>query len=341
MRSKKFLFLISFLLFLSFVFPSQQVFAKKVTIKFATLAPEGSTWMKVMKEMDLEFRKKTDGRAKFKIYPGGISGDEKDVVRKMRVGQLHAAGFSGVGLGEILPQVRSLDLPFLFRNEKEVDFIEEKYFDYFYKAFEEKGHILLGWAEIGPVYIFSNKEVRSLSDMQSLKMWMWEGDPLAGALFNSLKISPYPLSIMDVLMALQTGMVDTVYVSPLGGISLQWFTKVKFMVDIPMAVSAGAVTITKKQFGKLLPEDQKALKEIAARHLRELTLLSREDNDKSIEVMKKYGLKVINITDPAKVEEFRNVGVSIRKELTGKLFPPGLVNGMAKDLEVFREANKE
>lgn len=314
-----------------------QAVSGETIIKFATLAPEGSTWMNIMKEMDSEIQKQTSGRVRFKIYPGGVSGDEKDVVRKMRLGQLHAAGFSGVGLGEILPSVRVLDLPFLFENEKELDFIQEKYFEYFSKAFEEKGHILLGWAEVGPVYIYSNQEIHSLSDMKGVKMWMWEGDPLAAALFRALDLSPYPLSITDVLMALQTGMIDTVYVSPLGAISLQWFTKAKYMADLPMAVSNGAVTIDKKQFLKLSPDDRKIIKDVAASSLKKLTLASRQDNGKSIQLMKEYGIKIIAITDPAKVEEFRGVGAPVRKELTGKLFPEELIEGIMKDLEGLRK----
>lgn len=329
---------ITLLLFsLLFVVP---VAAGETTIKFATLAPEGSTWMNVMKEMDAEIRQKTGGEIKFKIYPGGVSGDEKDVVRKMRLGQLHSAGFSGVGLGEILPSVRILDLPFLFESEEEVDYIERKYTNYFYRAFEEKGHILLGWAEIGPVHIFSRNEFHALPEMKGLKMWMWEGDPLAGALLKAFNLAPYPLSITDVLMALQTGMIDTVYVSPLGAISLQWFTKVRYMISLPMAVSAGAVTISRKKFNKLSPKNREILKEVASRFLKKLTRLSREDNQKSIEAMKKNGLKIIDISDPAKINEFRKVGESTRKELTGKLYPPELIEGIMRDLVNFRQGKK-
>lgn len=336
MNFKKILLTIPFFL-LSVALMPLSAMSEEIIIKFATLAPEGSTWMNLMKEMDLEIQKKTTGRVKFKIYPGGVSGDEKDVVRKMRLGQLHAGGFSGVGLGEILPSVRVLDLPFLFRNKKELDFIQEKYFDWFAKAFEESGHILLGWAEVGPVYIFSNEEIHSLQDMKGHKMWMWEGDPLAAALFKALNLAPYPLSVTDVLMALQTGMIDTVYVSPLGAISLQWFTKVKYMMDLPMAISTGAVTIYKSQFLKIAPEDRKIIQDVAASSLKKLTLTSRSDNEKSVQLMKDYGIKVISVTDPARIEEFRRVGDPVRKELTGKLFPQELINGIMKDLEGLRK----
>jgi len=289
-----------------------------------------------MKEMDAKIREKTGGRVKFKIYPGGVSGDERDVVRKMRLGQLHAAGFSGVGLGAILPEVRVLDLPFLFRNEKERDHILNKYFAYFSDGFKKKGHILLGWAEVGPVHIFSNRAIHSVAETRGVKMWMWEGDPLAAALFRALKLSPYPLSITDVLMALQTGRSDTVYISPLGAISLQWFTKVKYMMRLPMAVASGGITITRRQFNKISGPDQKVVKEVAVASLRKLTRLSRQDNEKSIKLMQKYGVQMISVPSEAQVAEFRTIGDLVRRDLTGKLFPRELIQEIMRDLQIFR-----
>ena len=234
---------------------------QKYLIKFASLAPEGSTWMNVMHELDAEVRKATNGEVGFRFYPGGVAGDEKDVLRKIRLGQLHSAGFTGVGMGEILPEVRIFDSPFLFRNYAEVDFIHERFFDKFAKKFEENGFILLGWADVGFVYVYSNTPIRHLRDMAKVKMWMWEGDPVAEATFKSLGINPIPMSVIDVMTALQTGMVNAVYTSPLAMISLQWFTKVKYMMEISLADAAGAVLISRRQFNKLPAEYRKILRE--------------------------------------------------------------------------------
>lgn len=111
---------------------------KKYVIKFSTLAPEGSSWMKAMRGLSKKIEKATDGNVSFKFYPGGVSGDEKDVIRKMRIGQLHGAGFTGVGLGTIFPEVRVLDLPFLFHSDQEVEYVYQAMTDYFAKRFEKK-----------------------------------------------------------------------------------------------------------------------------------------------------------------------------------------------------------
>jgi TRAP-type transport system periplasmic protein len=314
------------------------VFAQeKVKIKFATLAPEGSTWMNVMKEFSQSLKEKSNGSINFKIYPGGIQGDEKDVIRKMRIGQLHSGGFTGVGLGVILPEVRILDTPFLYKSKEEVDFIADKFFDRFAAGFEKKGYVLLGWAEVGWVYIYTNKPVNAESEMNGVKMWMWEGDPVSRATFSAFDVSPIPLSITDVLTSLQTGLIDGVYTSPLGAVVLQWFTKVKYVLDIPMANSTGAILITKKKFDKLSPDQQKILKEEGRKFFGKLTKLSREDNLKSQKTMYDYGMQKTVVTDPKLLAEFDTLGKEARQSLVGELYDQKLLDDVEHALEEFRK----
>jgi hypothetical protein len=135
---------------------------------------------------------KSGGKLKFKIYAGGVAGDEKDVVRKIRLGQLHAGGFTGVGLGEIAPTLRLLDTPFLFRNTAEVDYVYKTFDKDWRDAFAKGGYVFLGWAEVGFVYAYTNKPIYDLPDLKGVKMWMWEGDPIAETMFKALNISPTP-----------------------------------------------------------------------------------------------------------------------------------------------------
>lgn len=310
------------------------------TIKFATLATENSTWLNVMNEFAAEVEQKTGGEVNFKIYPGGVSGDEKDVIRKIRIGQLHSAGFTGVGLGAILPEVRIMDSPFLFRNYDEIDHVSEKLFDTFAQKFEENGYILLGWAEVGFVYVFTNSAVNSIKDMSGVKMWMWEGDPVAEASFKAMGISPIPLSITDVLTSLQTNLIDGVYVAPLACLALQWQTKVKYMLDLPLAISNGAVLVSKKQFSRLSPEHQQVLRELGLKHFRKLTLQSRTDNQKSLQVIKDGGIVNTKISNQSKINSFWEAGAKARRDLVGKLYDQKFLDQVESLLKEYRAAKK-
>jgi TRAP-type C4-dicarboxylate transport system substrate-binding protein len=311
----------------------------QTTIKFATVAPEGSTWMNVMTEFSKTVSDQTGGQVKFKLYPGGQSGDELVVLRKIRIGQLHSAGFTGVGLGEILPEVRILDSPFLFRSYEEVDYITSKLFDYFSEKFEEKGFILLGWAEVGFVYIYTNKPVYSVQDMNGVKMWMWEGDPIAEATFKSIDISPIPLSITDVMTSLQTNLINGVYISPLACIAMQWHTKVKYMLDLPLADANGAVLLVKSQFEKMDTRQQEIFKNLSREYFGKLTQLSRENNVQSLDIIKKAGIQFTQVKDKSEIEKYYQSGQAARRALIGKLYDESFLNRVEADLEQFRRQN--
>lgn len=308
-------------------------------IKFATLAPEGSTWMNIMHQLDDELYERSGGKLGFRIYAGGVSGDEKDVLRKIRVGQLHAAGFTGVGMGEILPEIRILDLPFLFFNYDEVDHLLSKMKDTFQERFLERGFVLLGWAEVGFVHFFSKEPIQTQEDLRARKLWVWQDDPLALAYFQALGVSPIPLAVTDVLTSLQTDLVDTVYTSPLGVIALQWHTKVSYMSALPMADAAGAVLVSKRVFDRLPPEDQMLLRELTPQYMRQLVLQTRSDNTRSIEVLRQRGMKVVSPPSPEKIEGFLATGREAQESLVGKLFSRKLLDTVRQTLEDFRRAH--
>ena len=318
---------------------SLAVYAQEYSIKFATIAPEGSTWMNVMKEYDAAIRKESGGRMGFKIYSGGVHGDEKNVLRKIRVGQLHSGGFTGLGMGEIAPKVRILDSPFLVRNEDEVDMLYKEYSKEFEQAFEEGGYVLLGWAEVGFVHVFTSGPIRKIEDLKGLKMWTWEGDPIAETAFRTLGINPIPLSFVDVMTSLQTGLIDAFYTTPYAAIALQWYARVKYMVDVPLADAAGSVLISKKYYDQLPKDLQEILLRNGRLYISKLTQLSRKDNSDSITELKKRGISILTANEKD-LREYIEVGSRARRMLVGKLFSEDFLNRVEKSVEDYRKVHK-
>src|SRR5690242_19078919 len=122
--------------------------------KIATLAPEGSSWMNLFHGMGNAVEEHSAGKIKIKFYSGGVAGDERDAVRKMRLGQINGAAVTATGLGLIQSEVRVLELPMLIHNYEELDFLRDKLDVDLRKKFEETGYVLLAWADVGPVHIF-------------------------------------------------------------------------------------------------------------------------------------------------------------------------------------------
>ncbi len=332
MKSTRCGLMLAFTLLLAGIHPAQAV----TQIKFATLAPEGSTWMKIMNEMNADIEKQTNGEVKFKIYPGGVMGDEKDVIKKMRIGQVHSAGFTGNGLGEILPDMRVLELPFLFNDAAEIDYVVDQMYADFSRRYEEKGFVLLGWAEVGFVHVFSQKPINTKADLSGIKMWTWEGDELANQTFRSLGVSPFPLSITDVMTSLQTGLVDAFYASPLAAMALQWHTKAKYMSLLRITNASGAVLINKKQFDLLTSAQQTVMKDVCKKHLRRLVESTRKDNDAAIKAIETSGVKLTPIPQGETLKTFLAVKDDVSKKLTGKLYDQALLDKTLKTLVDFR-----
>jgi TRAP-type C4-dicarboxylate transport system substrate-binding protein len=186
------------------------------------------------------------------------------------------------------------------------------------------------------VYVFGNKPIYSQQDLKGPKVWLWEGDVLAEAYFRALGVSPIPMSITDVLTALQTNMIELVYSPPLACVTLQWHTRVKYMMDVPLADVAGAVLISKKMFDKMPESYQTILREQGKKHMRKLVELSRQDNEKSIELMRNNDIEIISVP-PENLEEFYSAGQQARQNLVGKLYPQELLDRVENLLTEYRE----
>lgn len=307
----------------------------KFQIKFATLAPEGSTWMKALHEIDDEVRARTENRLGFKFYPGGVQGDEKDVLRKIRNGQLHGGGFTGFGIGALASDVRVLEMPFMFQDYGELDFVRSSLEGELDGMLDKKGYLNLGWVDVGFVYIFSKQPIVTLDNLSSARMWIWAGDPLAEILFKTFGISPIPLAAPDVLTSLQTGVIDAAYSSTLGCMALQWFTRVEYMTDVPISHGLGAALISKKALRKVSADDLAILEEVAGPILRQLTETTRTQNQEAIVEMKKEGVEVVTVDDAVR-QQFFSTARGAWDDGVGNLYSAELLQQVKDLLDQYR-----
>jgi TRAP-type C4-dicarboxylate transport system substrate-binding protein len=290
----------------------------------ATVAPEQSTWMQVMRECQSELSTATAGAVELRLYPGGVSGDEKDVLRKMRFGQLAAGGFTGFGLGEVVPWVRVLELPFLIETADEAALALAAVQDTLEAAFREKGFEILGWSSVGMVHIFSKEPVANLEQLRRVKMWLWEGDRLALALFKEASVSPIQVALPDVITSLETGLLSAVYSSPLAALALQWFTRVGYMTDLPLAHSVGAVVVTEKFMQQLDDPTRQIVRDVFATHLARLDTLAQRDQEEAVEALLEAGVRTAHVSADQR-ESFRTLGRNVRETLADELIPSWLL----------------
>lgn len=310
----------------------------KTVLKIATLAPEGSTWMNLMHELDDRVREATGNEVGFKFYAGGIQGDERLVLRKMRTGQLQGGGFTGNGLGVVAPSLRVLESPFLFETTGEIDTVYAQLGNELEGALTEGGHHLLGWAEVGFVHLFTKKPVRSVEDLRATKMWLWEGDPLAKAFFDEAGVTPVSLAITDVYTSLQTGLIEGVYSSPYAAVVLQWHTQVHAMSEAPITNAIGAVIVTQASWDKVSPDSQKKIHDIAEDVFARLNTSSREDNEKAIVSIREAGIEIVPFPE-AEMAVFREIGQRAARRGVGELYSQDLLTRVRGVVTAYRESH--
>ncbi|MFH1981854.1 MAG: TRAP transporter substrate-binding protein DctP [Pseudomonadota bacterium] len=326
------------LVFLTCLFPVAGAWAGATIIKVALVTPDGSTWTETMREMARDVKKQTDGQVDFKIYAGGVSGDELDVLRKMRANRIHAAGFSGVGLGVVLPEVRILEAPLLFNSYQEVDTVKDALFDEFSADFEKKGFVLLGFAEAGFVYFFSSQPLDQPSALRSVKMWTWKGDPVAEAFLKTFGITTYPLHLADVNTGLETGMIDSFYSPPLAAIAFQWHTRVKYMLDYPMVNSTGAVLMNRQEFMRLGADQQQILRSTVKQYARRLVEITRKENATALGELATSGVQPV----PPSAEQITLFKVNAQKtyqQNIPELYSQGLFDRVQGILGTYRSTH--
>lgn len=276
--------------FLMMMLPGQ---ALGIRLKIATLSPEGSVWMQKMREGSQELARRTNNRVRIKFYPGGVMGDDNTVLRKIRIGQLHGGAVVGGSLTKYFKDSQIYGLPMKFKSFEEIDYVRRQLDQRIIDGFEKGGFVTFGIAEGGFAYVMATVPIRTVEEMRRQKVWVPDNDKTILESVQAFDIKPIPLSIADVRAGLQTGLINTVTIPPIGAIALQWHTQIKYLMDEPFLYIYGVLAVARKVFEKLSPDDQRLFREIMGRVFKELDRLNRQDNVKAREALRKQGIEFI------------------------------------------------
>jgi TRAP-type C4-dicarboxylate transport system substrate-binding protein len=313
--------------------------ALAVRIKIATKAPENFKSSKIVKEMTEEIEAKTDGNVRFKIYYGGVKGTGADLLLKMKSGEIQGGEFTAGEVSSVSNDLQILNLPFMFNNYEEVDFVLDKLSPYFKKELRERGYVVLGWLEVGFGYIMSVDPIASRADLQGKKVWIPQGDPIGRAAFEALGVPPIPMTISDVMVALQTGQIDTVANSFVGAIALQWYTRVKYITDMPLLYIYGLLMITNDAYDSIPAKYLPTVEQILNRRFEELKKDIRRSNMDSRQTLINEGIQFVPVS-AAQAQELKAIMAGVDKELAGKEFRGEALQRMQELLKEFRSSRQ-
>jgi TRAP-type C4-dicarboxylate transport system substrate-binding protein len=312
--------------------------AHALVIKLGTVAPEGSPWHDSMLETAQKWKEISNGKVTVRIYAGGVAGDEADMLRKIRIGQLHATALTSSTLVDIVPDLEAITLPMLIETDDELDYIIERLGPDFESRLADKGFKVLNWSSAGWVHFFSKEPVTTPDDMKKRKLFFWGSDTVYVELLKKWGFSPVPLAITDLLPSLQTGLVDAFPAPPAAALAFQWFALAPNMTDFRWQPLPGTTVISMRQWNRI-PPDLRPLLEQAAREVgRRLQARIRRLELEAIEVMKEHGLAIHSVP-PAVVEEWKKL---MREEgypvFVGPRISPKMFDTVRKVLNEYRQS---
>lgn len=313
-----------------------QTTAAEITLKIATIAPNGTEWMEQMRRGAEAITERTAGRVQFRFFPGGVMGNDKSVLRKIRIGQLHGGAVTVSGLAELFADTTVYSLPFTFRSHAEVDYVRARMDPYMRRGLEEAGFVTLGFAETGFAYLMSGEPVRTADDLRGRKVWIPEGDRISRTIFEALKVAPVSLPLTDVLTGLQTGLIDTVGSSPIAAIALQWHTRVQYLTDTPLLYLYGGLLVDRRVFSELGAEDRNVVSGVMSDVAAILDRHTREGNEQAMQALRRHGIELVTPADKAMERLRAPVSEAVDRLAEQGVFSKAALETMRGHLEDYR-----
>jgi len=308
-------------------------------LKVATVAPEGSQWMKDLRAGAKEILDQSEGRVQIKFYGGGVMGNDTKVLGKIRIGALQGGAFTPGALIDYYPDLNLYGLPLVFDSEEEAAFVRERMDDTLAAGLEEAGFVSFGFAAGGFANVLSNTPVRSLDDLKGQRVWVMEGDSISYASMEALSLAPVTLPLTDVLTGLQTGLLDIIATSPIGALVFQWHTKVTYLTELPLSYTLGFMVIDKRAFSKLSDTDQAVMRKVMGAIYANFDRVNLVDNRGARDALLNAGIESVSF-DQAEVDRIREVLLLSNQRLGEQgVFSLDLYAEMMRYVQEYRDAN--
>lgn len=288
--------------------------AQAQSFKIATLAPEGSSWLREMRAAAEEVKQRTEGRVEFRYYPGGVMGDDATVMRKIRLGQLQGGALTASELSLVYPDAVVYGLPFLFENHAQVDAVRGEVDPLLKSGIRDKGFEVLSISGVGFAYMMSSRPLQSIEHLRAGKVWIPNNDLISERTFTAGGVSPIPLPLSDVFTSLQTGMIDIVGNTPAGAIALQWHTRIKHLFDAPLAYVVGYVVLDRRAFGRMSEADQAVVLEAFGKASQRIDAENQRADESALAALRSEGIQLFK-PDATELARWREFGLSVRSSM--------------------------
>jgi TRAP-type C4-dicarboxylate transport system substrate-binding protein len=319
--------------------PAVMLAQAPVRIRLGTLAPQGSSYHRILQEMGEKWKATTNGQVQLTIYAGTM-GSEMELVRRMRAGQLQAAAVTTTGLSSIDRGVAAMQsIPMMFRSLDELDYVKAKLAPMLEQRLASKGFKVLFWGDAGWVRFFTRERFDRPDQLKRLKTFVTAGETPQFELMKSAGYSPVALEWADALTSLQTKMVDVVPTIPYFGLATQVYTVAGFMLDLNWVPVVGALIVNQKTWDALSPATQAAMTVAAIETGRQFQAQGRRESEEAVAAMQKRGLTVVPIPAPL-LTEWRSASEQMYPRIRGSMVPADMFDEAVRLVTEYRSQRR-
>jgi len=308
---------------------------RKVTIKLASLVPENTPWGAALNRMALEWSQASNGEVELIIYPNGVAGDEGAVLRKLRSNQIQAALFTSIGLKQIAPEIFSLSYPLLIRTNDEFDAVLIGLRPELDRIMQEKSYVTLALAKAGWLKVFAKSPVFVPADLRRQKLGSSPDELEMMQAFRAMGYQMIPVNLNDVLISLNSGMADAVYISPIMAASGQLFGVAKNMSSLNVAPFMGAIVVNQAAWRRIPEKYRPALQAICKRVEAEADASFITLEEDAIATMVRHGL-IVNALNPQQEKAWIDDMAGQEHKLVGPIFNEDIYRKIVNILNAYR-----
>ena len=313
--------------------------AEPRVLRLATAAPDGTAWARELKAAGDGVEAASHGELRLKWYFGGIAGDEMAVTERMGKGQLDGVASGGPLCERLMPSMRVLALPGLFRSREEAAYVIQSLRPLLVDEMERAGYTLLITSGLGPTVIFSRQPIRTFSELRAAPLWTWDLNPVEPAAERAMGLNVAPAGLLAAGPAYSSRRVDGFIAVPEAALAFQWSTQAHYITDLRTRYLTSCVVLSNRAFDRLPIEQQNIVRDELAKSDARFEELGRHMDDELLGTLfARQGLVPVPVT-PSFRSQFLDEARQARRRL-GNLVPPSLIARVERMLADYRAGHE-
>jgi TRAP-type transport system periplasmic protein len=304
--------------------PQQQV------LKVALTVPRSQEIVIEVKKYNEKLAALTNNAVQVRMYWGGAAGDDTDVLRKIKAGQMDAAPLSLELVSSFVRQALVLASPALFTNYRQLDAVRAALTPAMDREAYDNGFKVMTWGDVGRLRLMSKQPVSSLADFKKMRPWLYPQSEALKDFYKQIGATGIPLGLMEVYGGLQTSMIDVVWTSAVMGAALQWHSGTRYISEQGLGFISGAFVIRRGAWDALPATAQNSMIQLADETRQKNQIDIRKADERAYLKLVERGHRPVRLNLP----DWAKVGVAVRDHMIGRVYTKELV---AKAAEIAKQ----